>query len=85
MRRLLAKVGHTNHSSGYCDDEDECNCSEEPLALTDRVRKLLGDMNVFDYIKLRIDEFSEQVQSWKIPEEVRELALSRCKVDSDGR
>ncbi len=73
-----------SRTTGYCDNEGECNCSEEDLNLTKEIRQLLGDMSIAEYVKLKRDQFREEIESWKISEKVKEVAPSRCKLDDDG-
>ncbi len=49
------------------------------------MRKLLGDLTVAEYVKLKIAEFKDEVDSWEVAQSIKEMTPSRCQVDEDGR
>ncbi len=50
-----------------------------------KVKELIGELSITDYVNKKIQEFQDEVASWKITEGVKELIPSRCKVGDDDR
>ncbi len=58
------------HDGGYCDDDDNCNCSEDDSYLKTIIRE-------------KFDEFKDTVENSDLAQTVRDSAPSRCRLGDD--
>ena len=65
-----------NFLSGYCDENNDCNCSLSGSELAEKIREMLGGKDVSEYIKDKYSDFTENLDSWNIP-------TSRCSLDKE--
>ncbi|XP_059099507.1 uncharacterized protein LOC131893483 [Tigriopus californicus] len=70
----------TGHKTGNCDEDDNCNCSETELDLSESIDRLLDGLDVFEYVELKWNTFVAEVKSWELPDAIKSLAPSRCKI-----
>ena len=79
-RACRASCWVLGHTTGRCDEDANCICSEEELDVGDKIDELLGDVDVIEYVREKMREFGDVVQSWDLDDAV---PTSRCQLSDD--
>jgi hypothetical protein len=57
-------------------------CSGKQLDVKERVKELIGELSITDYVHKKVNEFTD-VSKWQITQDIKEKIPSRCKFGSD--
>ena len=71
------------HTTGVCDENDKCWCSEEDYNFFHDVSQWLGDLDIEDVIDRQVNKFKRKIDEWDISDKVKSLVPSKCKISQE--
>lgn len=71
------------HTTGACDENDKCWCSEEDFNFFHEVTEWLGNLDIEDVIDRQVDKFKRKLDEWDISDNIKALVPSKCKISQE--
>merc|ERR1712141_222640 len=71
------------HTTGVCDENDKCFCSEEDYNFFHDVSLWLGKLDISEVVKRQINKFQRKIDNWDITDNIKALIPSKCKISQD--
>merc|ERR1712014_77746 len=70
----------TGHTTGACDENDKCWCSEDDYNFFQDVGEWLEKVDISEVVSNQINKFQRKIDSWDISDKLKGLVPSKCKI-----
>merc|ERR1712012_1474583 len=70
----------TGHTTGACDENDKCWCSENDFNFFKDVGDWIDKLDISDVISNQINKFKRKIDKWDVSENLKTLVPSKCKI-----
>ena len=71
------------HTTGVCDENDKCFCSEEDYNFFTDVTTWIRDLDIKEVISRQINKFQRKIDEWEITDKIKTLVPSKCKISQE--
>lgn len=83
MKACEASCVIFGHTTGACDENDTCWCSEEEFNFFQNITQWIDNLDIGEVIERQIDEFKQNINDWEISDKIKALVPSKCKISQD--
>jgi len=72
------------HTTGSCDQNDKCHCSEEDFNLFDDVSRWFDELpDVGQVLSRQVNKFKRRIDDWELDEKIKKLTPSKCQISQE--